>query len=93
MWFKKKEIKVEEEIVYKPNTYRRAIELTLVDHRTNKEYVYKSDNDFGLDWELIEGLLHIKQYRSLTSYDWEALAAFADCSIIHCTWNKFEIKK
>ena len=59
-----------------------VIELHAINNRTGKEYVYRSENDFGLDWSTVDGWLHIWQCLSNVENNGIAIAALIDFSIV-----------
>jgi hypothetical protein len=106
MWFKKKVAEPKTETVIpevkvaeppKETTRRAIMEMTLVNNKTDKEYMIKSENEFGLSWEYIGAketkyeLLVINQRKSLEQYAWFAVGRFVDFSIVKCNWQTFDI--
>lgn len=89
MWFKKKVAEPKTETP-KATTREAVMELVMVNNKTEKEYPMKSENDFGLDWETVDGWLHIKQITALNG-EWKAIAAVIDFSIVKCNWVTFDI--
>ena len=78
------------------NTPERPIEIPLVywgkttkiiavNNLTDKEYVYESDNDFGLNWEWVNEevrrLLLIRKYRSYSNSDYDLIAVLISHSV------------
>lgn len=87
-WKKKTEQKTEQKI---ETTREVVMEITIVNNRTEKEYIIKSENDFGLDFETIDGWLHIQQLLSLDRHDWRCLSAVVDFSILKLNWKTINI--
>ena len=80
-WSKKKKEQANEvvEITKEINT---VIEIHAINNKTGMEYVYKSENDFGLDWSTVDGWLHIWQCLSEKENHGIAIACFVDFSIV-----------
>ena len=85
MWFKRKVAEPKTETP-KPTIREVVMEIVMVNNKTEKEYIIKSENDFGIDWRTIDGWLHIWQLNSLDG-DGKALAAVIDFSIVKCNWQ------
>jgi len=89
MWCKKnKKIEIVEEIK-EPISWLSATEIKVINNRTDKEYIFKSINEFGLmtDWSKDNSLLTIRQITNINQ-GWNAVAHLKDFSII-----SFDIKK
>lgn len=94
MWFKKKKVAEPKTEIQKTTTREAVMEIVMVNNKTEKEYIIKSENDFGIDWRTIDGWLHIWQLNSYDDDDeenYKALAAVIDFSIVKCSWQTFEI--
>ena len=106
MWWNKKktveEPKVETNIPEpkeepKETTRKAIMELTLVNNKTDKEYIIKSENDFGLKWEYVGSkeqryeLLTIQQKNNIDGSLWQATGRFVDFSIVKTVWQTFDI--
>lgn len=59
-----------------------VIEILVVNNRTGQEYQYVSTNEFGLNWDTVDGWLHI--WQCLSEFDGHglAIAALQEFSII-----------
>ena len=98
MWWNKQKEKaapeVKEEPEVKPELVAKSVimELTLVNNRTDKEYVIKSVNDFGLKWEYLgkpnSNFCVINQRTSSGEYGWHAVGRFSNFSIVKIVWNE-----
>lgn len=102
LWFNKKkkaeelakqtvvtQVKVEEPP--KPTTRSVMMEITLINNKTDKEYVVKSYNDFGLTWTITGSCININQYKSDNKLEWEAKSRFIDFSVLSTVWKTFDI--
>lgn len=87
MWFKKKKVKKIE--IPKPISRDVVMKIVMINNKTEKEYIIKSKNDFGIDWATIDGWLHIWQLAPLKG-EGKAIAAVIDFSIIKCEWRTFD---
>lgn len=98
---KEKEDKLESELkallpVKPKNTTRRAImELVLVNNNTDKEYRYKSENDFGLTWDAVgdEQWLIINQSLNVEQTRHFGKARCMGFSITDIVWQTFNIEE
>lgn len=91
IWLKnKKSSEIPEEKTIKEKKKRKIVtEVVLINNKTEKEYTYKSENNFGLDWSTVDGWLHIWQNRCEDGCG-IALGAFTDFSIINVVWKNIE---
>lgn len=102
MWpFKKKEIVPPVIKEKKPVKMRIAVSITMVNNRTDKEYVIKSNNDHGLIPKLVEkGTMRIRQ-RTEPPTDpneddgkndsWVLIGSFNDFSMVATEWKEITI--
>lgn len=76
-----------------PPTHRNAVmEIILVNNNTDKEYVVKSENDFGLTWEhLNSGLLLMRQRLSLGNDKWKVIGQYQGFSMVKITHQTFKL--
>lgn len=82
-WLKKKKETAQQiEVVEIAKEINTVIEIHVINNKTEKEYVYKSENDFGLDWSTVDGWLHIWQLLSEKENHGIAIACFVDFSIV-----------
>jgi len=79
---KKKENQQQDDVVEITKEENTVIEIHAINNKTGMEYVYKSENDFGLDWSTVDGWLHIWQCLSEKEYHGIAIACFVDFSIV-----------
>jgi hypothetical protein len=101
MWFKKKKVEepktetvVIQKVEEKPKETTRIamMEITVINNKTDKEYIIKSDNDFGLTWEIVKDCISINQYKSINKNDgWMAKGRFIDFSVSATVWKTFDI--
>lgn len=107
MWWKRKKVEVpiviptvevvepKVEKVPKKTTYKATMEITLINNKTDKEYIIKSENDFGLRYinsNTDESLL-IRQIDKLDESEWHVVGRFYDFSIAKMIWKDFDIKE
>jgi hypothetical protein len=95
----KTELKVEEPP--RPTKRKAMMSVTVINNKTDKEYVIESINDFGLTWGYSEGkhdknynyvLLRINQYTSAEREDnWIGVSRFLDFSVKGTVWKEFDI--
>lgn len=105
MWFNKKKVEepktetVNQEMkIEEPKETKRDVimSLVLINNKTDKEYVIKSENDFGLSWEFVGQanmryqLLVINQHTTENKQKWRAVGRFTDFSIVKSVWETFE---
>ena len=79
----------------KASTRKCVMEITLVNNKTDKEYVAKSENNFGITWEYSKGneVLCINQRNfANTDLGWTAIGRFIDFSVLNTTWKTFDIE-
>ncbi len=96
---KKEEVKVEEPP--RPTKRKAMMSVTVINNKTDKEYVVESVNNFGLSWSYSEGkhdknynysLLRINQNHSTDdSIGWTAISRFLDFSVKSTVWKEFDI--
>lgn len=68
-------------------------EIVLINNKTDKEYVYTSINDYGLELTIVDGWLHISQlYSKDCCNDSLHLGAFVDFSIVKVIRNNSTIQ-
>ena len=89
---------IEKEVESPKETTRKAVvEITLVNNKTDKEYILKAENDFGLMWEYIGEkdmryqLLTIQQKNNIDGSLWQAIGRFVDFSVIKVVWKTFDL--
>ncbi len=82
MFFKKKKAEEKQQEVVETKKIEIVTEVVLVNNKTEKEYNYKSNNEFGLDWATIDGCLHLWQLVSNEENNGIAVGAFVDFSIV-----------
>jgi hypothetical protein len=99
----KKEVKTEVKTGVKVEpprpTKRKAImSYTLINNKTDKEYIVSSENDFGLSWEFFGNdvskyeVLQIRQEHSINkSVKWTTIGVFFDFSVTSTVWKEFDI--
>ena len=81
----------------KPTTRKALMEITVINNKTDKEYIIKSENDFGLKWEIGQKeanyqLLIINQNHSTDDRTWTGVSRFLDFSVISTIFKTFDIK-
>ncbi len=97
---KKEEVKVEEPT--RPTKRKAMMSITVINNKTDKEYVVESLNDFGLTWtfsserEVKNQLLIINQYYSFDTKEskgatWLGVSRFLDFSVKSTVWKEFDI--
>ena len=79
---KKKESQQKNDVVEITKEENTVIEIHSINNRTGAEYVYRSENEFGLDWATVDGWLHIWQCLSEKDNHGIAIAALVDFSIV-----------
>lgn len=82
MFFKKKKVEDKQQEIVKQQKTENVIEVVLINNKTEKEYTYKSINDFGIDWATVDGWLHLWQLVSNEENSGIAIGAFVDFSIV-----------
>ncbi|MEK6829023.1 MAG: hypothetical protein AABY15_02770 [Nanoarchaeota archaeon] len=84
------EPKIEPEMP-KERTWNAVVKIVLVNNRTDKEYEYTSENDYGLGWEYFSDrkLLCVKQYENEGQDKSHWISQFQDFSIIKVERKKF----
>ena len=84
----------------KPTTRKAIMEVTVLNNKTDKEFIIKSENDFGLSWEFY-GIEKVNRYEVLqlrqnhsadSSVSWTSRGTFRDFSIMGTVWKTFDIK-
>jgi hypothetical protein len=91
-----KEAKIEEPS--KPKTRKVMMEITVINNKTDKEYIIKSENNFGLVWEYAGdrdsnySVLCINQKHNEENKAWTAISRFYDFSVMSTVWNVFDIE-
>lgn len=81
----------------KSTTRQALMEITLVNNKTDKEFIIKSENDFGL--RIVNNSLKGNEFKSFTvyqmlsfgEYDRVATGIFNDFSVIKTTRQTFNI--
>lgn len=92
MWpFKKKKVIPEVQIIPAPTHRNAVMEIIMVNNRTDKEYVVKSENDFGLTWEYEGDLLIMKQKTKLENNYYKVIGQFKGFSMVKITHTKFKL--
>jgi len=97
---KKEDVKVEEPP--RPTKRNAMMSVTVINNKTDKEYVVESLNDFGLTWtfssekEVKNQLLIINQYYSFDTKEvkgsnWRGVSRFLDFSVKSTVWKEFDI--
>jgi len=94
------EIKTEVEVkkVERPTSRRAMMQVTLINNKTDKQYIVDSENDFGLSWEYPESknghyaiiIINQKMFAD-SNKQYEAKGRFLNFSIISTVWKKFDI--
>jgi hypothetical protein len=84
---KKKENQQQDNVVNITKEENTVIEIHSINNRTGTEYVYRSENEFGLDWATVDGWLHIWQCLSKEDDHGIAIAALVDFSIVKVIRN------
>jgi hypothetical protein len=96
----KEEVKVEVKVEEPPRPKKRKaiMSYTLINNKTDKEYVVSSENDFGLSWEFFGNdvskyeVLQIRQKNSINeSVKWTSIGVFRDFSVKSTVWKEFDI--
>lgn len=95
----KQDVKVEEPP--RPTKRKAMMSVTVINNKTDKEYVINSENDFGISWGYSESkndknynyaLLRINQNHSTDdSISWTAISRFLDFSVKSTVWKEFDI--
>jgi hypothetical protein len=92
--------KVKEEEPPRPTKRKAMMAVVVINNKTDKEYVVKSENDFGLNWGYSENrkepsnysLLRINQLHSLDKENgWTGVSRFLDFSVKSTVWEEFDI--
>ena len=94
----KEEITKEEIVSIK---YSALMEIIMVNNKTDKEYIFKSENNFGLKYTFIDDnknrrndLCCIQQLNSIDEKTgWQGVARLYDYSIVKMVHQTFELKK
>jgi len=66
----------------KPLKRLSVMEITAINTETDKEYIFKAENNLGLKWKYIDNLLTIRQPDSLDNNLWHAIAHLQGFSMI-----------
>lgn len=92
----KEEVKIEEPP--KPKTRKVMMEITVINNKTDKEYIIKSENNFGLVWEYVGdkdskyGVMCVNQKHNEENKAWTAISRFYDFSVMSTVWNVVDIE-
>lgn len=95
MWpFKKKKVPVQAPPA-PPTEWIAVTEIKVVNNVTDKEYIFKADNDYGLRWEYFHDArrLNIRQKMNHDGTAWNAVAHLDNFSIISITRKPFKASK
>jgi hypothetical protein len=88
----KKAKELEEKKKEYPKEVRIAVEITVINNKTDQTHTLKSDdNEFGLDWEFMEDnkFLRVKQLLSRKrNKKWHVLGDFINHSICDVKWKE-----
>jgi len=89
------------ELEEQPRPTRRnvMVSITVINNKTDKEYVIESENDFGLTWSYSESvkekpnysILRINQQHNDSAHSWTAISRFLDFSVKSTVWKEFDI--
>ena len=83
----------------KPTKRKVIMSVTVINNKTDKEYVIESENDFGITWSYMDdkskpqnfSLLRINQLHSENIEKWTGVSRFTDFSVKSTVWKEFDI--
>ena len=79
---------VKEKIEKHPDEATRTIikELHLINNKTDKCYIIKSENEFGLTWNYESSEFLVVFQKTIFSHKWRPIGNFRNFSILKAVW-------